>query len=45
MNKSFPKDEEFRAEFMRCNFYKKGTEFCKYTLKLLEIFENKERKT
>ena len=43
MNKSFPKDEEFRAEFMRCNFYKKGTEFCKYTLKSLEIFENKEQ--
>ena len=28
---------------MRCNFYKKGTEFCKYTLKSLEIFENKEQ--
>ena len=43
MSKSFPGDEEFRAEFMRCNFYKKGTEFCKYTLKLLETFENKEQ--
>lgn len=43
MNKSFPGDEEFRAEFIKCNFYKKGTEFCKYTLKLLEIFENKEQ--
>lgn len=43
MNKSFPGDEEFRAEFIKCNFYKKGTEFCKYTLKLLETFENKEQ--
>ena len=43
MSKSFPGDEEFRAEFIKCNFYKKGTEFCKYTLKLLEIFENKEQ--
>jgi len=43
MNKSFPGDEEFRAEFIKCNFYKKGTEFCKYTLKLLEAFENKEQ--
>lgn len=43
MSKSFPGDEEFRAEFIKCNFYKKGTEFCKYTLKLLETFENKEQ--
>ena len=43
MSKSFPGDEEFRAEFIKCNFYKKGTEFCKYTLKSLEIFENKEQ--
>ena len=43
MSKSFPGDEEFRAEFIKCNFYKKGTEFCKYTLKLLEAFENKEQ--
>lgn len=43
MSKSFPGDEEFRAEFIKCNFYKKGTEFCKYTLRSLEIFENKEQ--
>lgn len=43
MNKSFPKDEEFRAEFIKCNFYKKGTEFCKYALKSLESIENKEQ--
>lgn len=44
MSKSFPGDEEFRAEFIKCSFYKKGTtEFCKYTLKLLETFENKEQ--
>ena len=43
MNKSFPKDEEFRAEFIKCNFYKKGTKFCKYALKSLESIENKEQ--
>ena len=43
MNKSFPKDEEFRAEFIKCNFYKKGTEFCEYALKSLESIENKEQ--
>jgi len=43
MNKSFPKDEEFRAEFIKYNFYKKGTKFCKYALKSLESIENKEQ--
>ena len=39
----FPKDEEFEAEFVKFDFYKNKTEFCKYTLQLLENFENKEQ--
>ena len=49
MNKSrksiFPRDEEFKAEFMKCNFYNKGTghDFCIYTLRSLDNLKNKEQ--
>lgn len=46
MNKTgkmtFPKDEEFKTKFINFDFYKNKIEFCKYTLKSLENFENKE---
>lgn len=38
----FPKNEEFKAEFMKFDFYKNKTEFCKYTLEKLENFNSKE---